>query len=179
MTQTATLKRAIGLALALALTTAAGPVVADGLNFGSTQAPSVLVGTWRVTTTPYNCITGQVFPQFARGSLITFGAGGTVVEGSANPDFQAGQRSSGHGYWEREGRLSFHAVFEAYILFTSVVTPPATTPRYVRGTQRLDHGIEIEDADHWSSDASVTFLDVAGTRVPPSGCAKAAGERLR
>jgi len=61
MTQTATIKRAIGLALAL--TTAAGPVVADGLNFGSTQAPSVLVGTWRVTTTPYNCITGQVFPQ--------------------------------------------------------------------------------------------------------------------
>jgi uncharacterized delta-60 repeat protein len=166
------------LALALVLTTVAGPVVADGWNFDSRQAPSLLVGTWRVTTTPYNCVTGQVFPQFARPSLMTFGAGGTIVEGSANPDFQPGQRSSGHGYWEREGRMTFHAVFEAFILFTSVVTPPAV-PRYVRGTSRLDHGIEIKDVDHWSSYASVTFLDVAGTPVPPSGCAQATAERMR
>ena len=178
MIQTATVKRAIGLALAIALTTAAGPVVASGMNFNSTWAPSLLVGTWRVTTTPYICATGQLLPQFARPSLITFGHGGTIVEGSANPDFQPGQRSSGHGYWERQGRLSFRAVFEGFILFTSVVTPPAT-PRYVRGTSRLDHGIEMEDADHWSSYASVTFFDVAGTPVPPSGCAQAAAERMR
>lgn len=178
MIKTATAKRVFGLALAIALTTAAGPVVANEMSFDSTQAPSLLVGTWRVTTTPYNCVTGQVFPQFARPSLITFGAAGTIVEGSANPDFQPGQRSSGHGYWEREGRLSFHAVYEGLILFTSVVTPPAT-PRYVRGTQRLDHGIEMQDADHWSSYASVTFFDVAGTPVPPSGCAQAAAERMR
>jgi hypothetical protein len=179
MTQTATIKRAIGLALAIALTTAAGPVVADGMNFDSTQAPSLLVGTWRVTTTPYRCGTEQEFPQFARLSLITFGAGGTIVEGSANPDFQPGQRSSGHGFWEREGRLSFHAVYEGFILFTSAVIPPATTPRYVRGSSRLDHGIEMQDADHWSSYASVTFFDVGGTVVPPSGCAKATAERMR
>jgi hypothetical protein len=178
MFQTATTQLAIGLALAIALTAAAGPVVADEMNFDSTQAPSLLVGTWRVTTTPYNCISGQEFPQFARPSLLTFGAAGTLVEGSANPDFQPGQRSSGHGSWERTGRLSFNAVFEAFILFTSVVTPPAT-PRYVRGTQRLDHGIEMEDADHWSSYASVAFFDVAGTSVPPSGCAKATAERLQ
>ena len=178
MIQTVTKKRVIGLALAIAITTAAGPVVADGMNFDSGQAPSRLVGTWRVTTTPYICATGQLLPQFARPSLMTFGAGGTIVEGSANPDFQPGQRSSGHGYWEREGRLAFHAVFEAFILFTSVVTPPAT-PRYLRGTQRLDHGIEMQDADHWSSYASVTFFDVGGTVVPPTGCAKATAERMR
>jgi hypothetical protein len=172
------MKRAIGLALAIAITTAAGPVVANGMSFDSTQAPSLLVGTWRVTTTPYICATGQLLPQFARPSLITFGAGGTIVEGSANPDFQPGQRSSGHGFWEREGRLSFRAVFEGFILFTSVVTPPAT-PRYVRGSSRLDHGIEMQDADHWSSYASVTFFDVAGTPVPPSGCARATAERMQ
>ena len=133
MFQTATMKRAIGLALAIALTTAAGPAVADEMNFDRRRHLPLLVGTWRVTTTPYNCATGQLLPQFARPSLVTFGAGGTIVEGSANPDFQPGQRSSGHGYWEREGRQSFRAVFEGFILFTSVVTPPAT-PRYVRGT---------------------------------------------
>lgn len=178
MIQKVTAARAFGLALAIALATGAGPVVADDVSFDSTQAPSLMVGTWRVTTTPYNCTTGQVFPQFARLSLLTFGAGGTLVEGSANPDFQPGQRSSGHGYWTREGRLSFRAVFEGFILFTSVVTPPAT-PRYVRGSSRLEHGIEMQDADHWSSYATVTFLDVAGTPVPPSGCAQATGERMR
>jgi hypothetical protein len=179
MFQTATITRTIGLALAIALTTAAGPAAANDMSFDSTQAPSLLVGTWRVTTTPYICATGQLLPQFARPSLITFGAGGTIVEGSANPDFQPGQRSSGHGFWEREGRLSFHAVYEGFILFTSAIIPPATTPRYVRGSSRLDHGIEMQDADHWSSYASVTFFDVAGTPVPPSGCAQATAERMR
>jgi hypothetical protein len=178
MIKTASSKRAIGLVVAIALATVAGPVLADEASFDSTQAPSLLVGTWRVTTTPYICATGQLLPQFARPSLVTFGHGGTIVEGSANPDFQPGQRSSGHGYWERTGRLSFRAVFEGFVLFTSVVTPPAT-PRYVRGSSRLDHGIEMQDADHWSSYASVTFFDVAGTTVPPSGCAQATAERMR
>lgn len=178
MTMTATTKRTLGLAIAMALTTAAGPVVAQGLEFDRSRVPSPLVGTWRVTTTPYSCTTGTVFPQFARAQLITFGDGGTVVEGSGSTDFQPGQRSPGHGYWERTGPQSFDAVIEAFILFTSVVAPPAT-PRYVRGMQRFDHGIEMEDADHWSSYATVTFLDVAGTPVPPSGCAQATAERMR
>jgi hypothetical protein len=44
---------------------------------------------------------------------------------------------------------------------------------------RFDHGIEMEDADHWSSYASATFFDVGGTPVPPSGCAKATAERMQ
>ena len=177
MFQTTTAKRAIGLAIALALTTLAGPVAADGSNPSETRPPSVLVGTWLVTNTPYSCSTGQVFPQFARPQLVTFGDGGTVVEGSGSPDFQPGQRSPGHGYWVRTGRHSFNAAVEAFILFTSVVTPPAT-PRYVRGMQRFDYGIKIVDVDHWSSDTAVTFFDVAGTTVPPSGCATTTAERM-
>jgi hypothetical protein len=161
-----------------AFTTAARPVAADELVFDRSQVPSELVGTWRVTTTPYQCVTGATFPQFARMSLLTVGAGGTVVDGSSSPDFQPGQRSSGHGFWERTGRQSFRAVYEAFIVFTSVVTPPAL-PRYVRGTQRFDHGIEMIDADHWTSQASVTFFDVAGTPVPPTGCATAVAERMQ
>ena len=178
MITAATMKRMISLAIAIAFTTVAGPVAAEGLGLDKSPPPSVLVGTWRVTTTPYNCVTGVVFPQFARPSMITFGAKGTIVEGSANPDFQPGQRSSGHGYWERTGPQLFNAVFEAFILFTSVVTPP-TLPRYVRGTSRLEHGIEMQDTDHWSSYATVTFFDVAGTPVPPSGCAMAVAVRMQ
>jgi hypothetical protein len=178
MFQAATAKRAIGLAIAMALTMAVGPVVASETEFDRSRVPSALIGTWRVTTTPYSCTSGTLFPQFARLQLITFGDGGTVVEGSGSPDFQPGQRSSGHGYWDRTGKQSFRAVLEAFILFTSVVTPP-TPPRYVRGTVRFDHGIEMADAHHWSSDALVTFFDVAGTPVPPSGCAQATAERMQ
>ena len=178
MFQTTTAKRDIGLAIALALTAVAGPVAAEGVDPSETRPPSVLVGTWLVTNTPYSCSTGQVFPQFARPQLVTFGEGGTVVEGSGSPDFQPGQRSPGHGYWVRTGRHSFNAALEAFILFTSVVTPPAT-PRYVRGMQRFDYGIEIIDVDHWSSDTAVTFTDVAGATVPPSGCATTTAERMQ
>ena len=178
MNQTATTARAIGLAVAIALTTAASPAVADGLDFAKLPVPTVLVGTWKVVTTPYDCVTGEVYSDFARPSMLTFGLGGTIAESAANPGFQPGQRSSGHGYWERTGRRAFNAVFEAYILFTSVVTPP-TPPQYVQGTQRFDHGIEMADADHWTSYVSVTFLDTAGTPSRPPGCAQSTAERMQ
>ena len=178
MFEATTVKKALGLAIALTLATAAsGSAVAQALDFDRSRVPSALVGSWRVVVTPYVCTTGAPLPLFARSQMITFGDGGTVVEASGSPDFQPGQRSSGHGYWERTGQQSFRAVLEAYILFTSVVTPPAT-PRYQRGMQRFDHGIEMQDADHWSSYLSVTFFDLSGTAVPPSGCAQATGERM-
>jgi len=68
-------------------------------------------------------------------------------------------------------------VFQAFIQFTSVVTPP-TPPRYVRGTQRADHGITLVDAQHWTSTATISFYDVGGTLVPPSGCAAAQAVRI-
>jgi hypothetical protein len=45
--------------------------------------------------------------------------------------------------------------------------------------QRFDYGIEIVDVDHWSSDTAVTFTDVAGATVPPSGCATTTAERMQ
>jgi hypothetical protein len=63
------------------------------------------------------------------------------------------------------------------VQFTSVVTPPALH-RYVRGTQRVDQGIELVDRDHWKNVATVSFFDTGGTLVPPSGCAAAAAVRM-
>lgn len=178
MFQSTVSTRALAVALAMACTTVPDLAVADEIQFHRPRAPAALVGTWKVLVTPYNCVTGATLPQFTRPQLVTFGDGGTVLEGSGNPDFQPGQRSPGHGYWERTGPQSFRTVIEAFILFTSVVTPP-TPPRYTQGTQRFDHGIEMQDADHWSSQLSVTFFNTSGTPVPPSGCAQATAERLR
>jgi hypothetical protein len=178
MFQSAAPKLALAFACAMSFTTVPGTVVAGEMEFDRSRVPAALVGSWKVSVTPYSCVTGATFPQFTRPQLITFGDGGTVVEGSGSPDFQPGQRSPGHGYWERTGPQSFRTVIEAFILFTSVVTPP-TPPRYVQGSQRFDHGIEMQDADHWSSHLSVTFFNTSGTPVPPSGCAQATAERLR
>jgi hypothetical protein len=167
----------------LAITTvlllgAASAAVADGRQDGHDGKRPSLVGTWQVVITPYDCATGNPVPGVFFRSRLTFNAGGTMVETPFNPSFQPGQSSSGLGYWEAAGRDSYRNVFEAYVNFTSVTTPP-TPPRYVRGVRRVDQGIEIVDADHWTSSAAVTFYDEAGTVVPPSGCMTATGERLQ
>ena len=164
---------AIGTVLLLGAVSSA---LADGLANGRTQTSAPLVGTWQVVITPYICATGISLPVSFK-SRLTFNAGGTMVETPFNPSFQPGQSTSGLGYWEATGPNAYHNVFEAYVSFTSVVTPPAT-PNYVRGVRRVDQGIEMVDDDHWTSSAAVTFFDEAGTVVPPSGCMTATGERL-
>lgn len=62
-------------------------------------------------------------------------------------------------------------------MFDSVDPMPPNRP-YVAGKQSIDQSMAMQDADHWTSDALVTFRNVAGERVPPSGCAKAAGVRM-
>ena len=71
-------------------------------------------------------------------------------------------------------------LFEGFILFTSVVTPPAT-PRYVRGIRSgWTTASRSHDADHWSSDAAVTFSDVAGAHgAALAGARTATAERMQ
>ena len=162
---------------ALTLSGVSTPLAADEVAHDRSMSPSRLEGAWLVTITPYVCATGELLPAFAVDSYMTFGARGTLAETTSNTRFQPGQRSAGHGYWERTGPDTYRAVFQAFVQFTSVVTPP-TPPRYVRGTQRVDQGIELVDNDHWKSVATVSFFDTGGTLVPPSGCAVAAAARM-
>lgn len=160
---------------ALTLSGASALAAAHGVGHGPSK--SRLEGAWRVTVTPYVCATGELLPAAATPTYMTFGARGTLAESTSHTSFQPGQRSTAHGFWERTGPNAYRAVFEAFILFTSVVTPPAV-PRYTRGKQRVDHGIELVDRDHWKSVATVSFLDTGGTVVPPSGCAVAEAVRM-
>jgi hypothetical protein len=163
--------------VALAIATASGIAVAQGNAFGPTQAPSLVEGAWEVSITPYVCASGVDFPVTYY-SYLTFGAGGTMFEANSNPAFQPGQRGPGHGYWERTGLNTYEAMFQAFIQFTT--NPPAVppTPNYVRGSQRVEQAIELIDADHWRATWDVTFRDVNGNPVPPSGCAHAVATRM-
>lgn len=154
------------MVLALAQTGAAG---AHGQDF----RPASLVGTWRVQVTTYNCATGAENPAFP--AYLTFGVDGTLVETTANPAFVAGQRSPGHGTWERTGHNSWRAVSEAFLLFGSTAHGPF--PGFAAGVQRLEQSIEFTGRDRISSEAFTEFFDTAGA-VTFSGCARAVGTRF-
>jgi hypothetical protein len=67
---------------------------------------------------------------------------------------------------------------DALILFAS--GPPAGVPgpRFVRGSQRIERGVEVR-GDRLTSQAKVTFFDEGGTPVGPVLCATAEGERMQ
>jgi hypothetical protein len=157
------------LALAVGLSQAGA---ADSGEPGSRT--SGLAGTWRVQVTTYNCATLAENPAFS--SYLTFGEDGTLIESTANPAFAAGQRSSGHGFWERVDRNSWRSVSEAFLLFSS--TPHGPFPGFAQGSQRLEQRIESTGRDSFASEATVKFLD-AGGAVLVSGCAWAVGTRLQ
>lgn len=152
---------------------------AEGMAFGRSQAPAPLEGTWVVSIRPYSCATGNDIPNVPPViSYLTFGAGGTYLETTSNPAFEKGQRGPGHGFWERTGRTTYRAVFQAFILFDSTPVNGAP-PRYVRGHQRIDQGIEMLDNDRWTSNATVQFFSSgSSTPISPSGCARANGVRM-
>jgi hypothetical protein len=158
------------LAAAMAFVLATGPTVHA---HGQDTRPAGLVGTWRVQVKTYNCATGVENPAFA--AYLTFGVDGTLVETTANPAFLAGQRSPGHGSWERTAHNSWRAVSEAFILFPSTAHGPF--PGFAQGVQRLEQSIEFTGHDSISSEATVEFQDAAGT-VTMAGCARAVGVRF-
>ena len=174
MTTKLTLCTAVAM---LALSGAAGRAQAEGSpDLDRGMAP--IQGPWQVTITPVDCDTGEAYSDFAFQSYLTFGAGGALAETTASLSFQPNQRSPGHGYWRYTGSQTYRAYFQAFVRFDSVDPQPPARP-YLKGVQSVDQSIEMTDRNHWTSDVLVGFRDVSGTMVPPSGCAKAAAERMR
>lgn len=161
---------------ALAATLSATTALAGG-GRGHDDRDAALVGTWEVRMTPYVCATGVPVPNSTFDYLVSFHDGGTLTEVSANASFQAGQRAMGLGTWERSGRSEYVSSAKAFILFTSVVTPPAL-PRYVRGAQYVDWTIALKGADRFEAIGPVSFADENGNPVTPSGCVRGVGARL-
>jgi hypothetical protein len=165
---------AAGLALVTATTTA--PTIAADGEIGA----KALIGTWRVTVTTFPCANPQATnPPFV--SLLSFGSDGSLIETTSSGQFQAGQRSTGHGLWERTGPGAYRAVSEAYIQFATNPAPPPPAPALQRGRQRIDQGIQMTSRDSFVADAAVSFFNsTADNGVAPyfTGCARALGVRF-
>jgi hypothetical protein len=167
---------ATGAGLALLLAAALAPSIATANDQAKLRH---LSGTWRVTVTTFNCTTNVENPPFV--SLLTFSPSRTLIETTSSPQFRPGQRSTGHGLWERTGPDTFRAFSEAYIQFTTDPAPPPPAPTLKRGRQTIDQGIRMTSSDTFESDASVAFFDsyTPGSSAPYfTGCARATGVRF-
>jgi len=173
---------ALAAGLALLATATLAPTVASAKNGNGNDGlgAKVLVGTWRVTVTTFPCANPQATnPPFV--SLLTFGDDGSLIETTSSPQFQPGQRSTGHGFWERTGPGTYRVISEAFIQFATNPAPPPPAPALQRGRQRLDQGIQMTSRDSFVSDASVAFFNsTAPNGVAPYfiGCALASGVRF-
>jgi hypothetical protein len=174
-------KRGNGNALRSALLIAVGIVAsaaavasADSRGGFEHERPERLTGTWRVQVTTYNCHTGAANATFA--SFLTFDSLGALTGTTANAVFLPGQRSPDHGVWKWVGGAYFTAASEAFIQYNTPAGSP--TPPLVRGSQRIEQGIELTGRDSFRSEATLTFFDEGGT-VVLTGCARANAQRFR
>jgi hypothetical protein len=131
-------------------------------------------GVWYVEVTPLNCTTGAPAGPVIN-SLVTFAAGGTLVEAAGGTGFAPGQRSPGHGTWTHKGGPTYNQRFTAMILFT---TSPGPGPGFEAGWQTVDHTVEVIDADHIESAGTNTLYRLTG-EVYRTGFSRATGERFK
>ena len=162
----AALALSMGVALVLS---AAGAASAQQSN---SQARTVQ-GVWQVQVTIRDCATGAALAP-AVNSLVTFAAGGTLHESVSGGGFAPGQRSDGHGTWTHKGGQTYDQRFVSMINFA---TAPGPGPGFEAGWLKVQHTVEVIDADHIESAGSNSFSRLNG-EVYRTGCSTAAGTRF-
>jgi hypothetical protein len=119
-------------------------------------------------------------------ALVTFHGGGTLSESAGGLNFALGQRSPGHGTWTRIDGHTYRQRMVALVLFDTEPNLPGTpdfdpgapvSPGFYAGWQKVDHTVELVDADHAVSKGTNAFYKTDGT-LYRTGCSTAAAERL-
>lgn len=135
------------------------------------QSDASITGTWRVQVMQFNCLTKAPLSTFQ--SLLTFASDGTMTESTTNPALLPGQRTGGHGFWNRLGPTSFSVMTEAFITFNSPTTPPGLKT----GSQKILQTVVVTGPNTFNAAAAVRFFDSTGA-LYLKGCASAVGTRL-
>ena len=129
-----------------------------------------LVGVWRVTITPRNCSTGLPLPAPPFQGLYTFHDGGTMSEWIANANVLPGQRSPGHGLWQREQGWNEYSL--AFVFLRYNASGAYTGRQESRGNILLS-----ENGNEFTQNSSTAIFDPAGT-VTITSCASVDGVRF-
>lgn len=117
-------------------------------------------GSWYTQVSIRDCRTNAELRSFP--ALGTFAKGGTLIDTTGG--FPPSMRSPGHGFWEKAGGRTYHAMTIALLFNAAGV---------VTGTQKLTQTIEIAADRKTSNSTAVTeFYDTNGV-LTNSGCATA------
>jgi hypothetical protein len=159
------LKKQIAV-IVLALTATTSPVWSQDKQPLQSPTAHNLQGTWRVTRTAVDCITGQDIFSFP--AIMTFNQGGTYTGYGVPPGGDPGQGTE-YGVWQREpGRQNYSArvVFYSY-----------TAEGDFDGRGEATEAIQLTSADSFTSTGTVQFFDADGNLLF-SGCGRATGTRF-
>ena len=167
--------RRVGLA-AVIVAMGAGAMLAAAGGASAQESASrarTLQGVWHVQVTIRDCATGAALAPPVN-SLVTFAAGGTLHESVSGGGFAPGQRSDGHGTWRHQGGQRYEQRVVSMINFG---TPAGPGPGFEAGWMKVQHTVEVIDADHIESAGSNSFYRLNG-QVYRTGCSTAAGTRF-
>lgn len=154
------------LALSASTTSSAQPSGSEGRT---------IQGVWLIQVTIVHCTTRAPMAPPVH-SLVTFAAGGTLQESVSGGGFAPGQRSDGHGLWTHKGGNTYEQTFATMVNFTTPPAPPV--PGFEQGWMKIQHTVEMIDADTTRSAGNNTFYRLNG-EVYRAGCSTATGMRLK
>ena len=137
--------------IVLALTATTSPVWSQDTQTLASPTAHHLQGTWRVTRTAVNCITGQDILSFP--AIMTFNQGGTCTEYFVVPGNDPGQETQA-GVWQREPgshKYSDRTVSYAY-----------TAEGVFAFRAEATEAIQLTTADSFTSTGTVQIFDADG-----------------
>ena len=159
------LKKQIAV-IVLALTATTSPVWSQDRQPLPSPAAHNPQGTWRVTRTAVDCITGQDILSFP--AIMTFNQGGTCTGYAVPPGSDPGQGTE-YGVWQREpGSQNYLVRVVAYLY-----TPEGDFDGRVEATATY----HLTSANSFESSATIQFFDADGNLVF-TGCFRETGTRF-
>jgi hypothetical protein len=152
--------------IVLALTATTSPVWSQDTQTLASPTAHNLQGTWRVTRTAVNCITGQDILSFP--AIETFNHGGTYTGYGVPPGADPGQGTE-YGVWQREpGSHNFSVRTVSY---------GYTAEGIFDGRAEITETLHLTSANSFEGSATIQIFDADGNLVV-TVCARRTGTRF-
>lgn len=135
---------------------------------------ATIEGTWLVLVTLTNCSNGAPLPLPPFYSLVSFLAGGRIVESTGSVGFQPNQRSEGHGNWSRLGPQTYSQRVVALIRYGN---SPQTVPPLNAGAQTITQTVTLVNPNAFTSTGTTDFYGLDSQQYR-TGCSAAVGMRF-
>ena len=159
------LKKQIAV-IVLALTATTSPVWSQDKQALQSPTAQTLQGTWRVTRTAVDCITGQDILSFP--AITTFNQGGTYTGYGVPPGEDPGQGTE-YGVWQREPGRQNYSVRNVGYVYT------AEGDFDVRAEVTVT--LHLTSANSFKGSATVQIFDADGNLIF-TVCARETGTRF-